>query len=309
MRYSKDRRIIEISHPDRILFPEISFTKADLADYYDRISTWLLPHIKDRALTLERYPGGIYTDGFMQQQAADSFPAIVKRTALKKKSGGTICHVVCTSRSCLQFLANQGCITLHRWLSRLHSPKKPDRLVFDLDPSSAADFSQVRTASLKLRDFLAELGLSSYVMTTGSSGLHVIVPVLRDYQTEAVYRFAQEVASILTQRYKQSLTSEQRRSKRQGRLYLDTSRNNYGQTAVAPYSIRAHASAPVATPLNWTELDRPGLHSKSYCAANIFRRLAQKDDPWKAIGKRAQSLRKPMQILKTLTADSSDSNA
>jgi bifunctional non-homologous end joining protein LigD len=302
MKIKTGRRIVEISHPDKIMFPDIELTKFDLAVYYQKIAGWLLPYSRGRALTLERCPDGINGGCFMQQEATATFPGYVGRATLKRKNGGELEHVTCDNVAALVYLVNQGVVTIHPWLSRVDTPARPDRMIFDLDPPGD-DFDPVVRAAALLKELLDGIGLVSFPMTTGSKGLHVVIPLDRHADFDTTRGFARDVAALLAARHPGLLTTEQRRNKGQGRLYLDVLRNAYGQTGVAPFSVRAGPGAPVATPLDWQELFDGDLHAKSYTIANIFRRLGQKVDPWKGMARRARSLHGPGKKLDCLLGE------
>lgn len=285
------RRNLEISHADKIMFPQQGYTKEEVVEYYHKISPVLLRHIRDRAVTLQRYPEGIDSDGFVQQEAAEYFDTAVGRASLTHKNGKVIDHVICTKSACLVYLANQGVISLHCWLSRVDMPNSPDRMIFDLDPTESG-FDQVQEAGAHLRELLEELGLKSFVMTTGSKGAHVAVPLQRKGDFERVRKFAADIAVVLSSRYPKRLTMEQRRDKRGRKVYIDVMRNGYGQTGVAPYSLRSVAEAAVATPLDWREFFNLS-DARKYTLKNIFHRLAGKEDPWRGMGRHSVSLKGP----------------
>lgn len=269
---------VKISHPERVVFPEAGVTKGMLVDYYRRIAPRMLPYLAGRPLTLQRFPGGLAEEGFFQQQAPDYFPAFVHRATVAK-ADGEVTHAVCDNAATLVYLANQGVITPHVWLSRVEDLHRPDRIVFDLDPS-ADDFGAVVWAARQVRAILDELGLPAFVMTTGSRGLHVVTPLVPQDDFEAVRAFARGVADVLARRHPEALTVAPRKEARGGRLFLDVLRNTYAHTAVPPYAVRALPEAPVATPLGWHELGRKGLHARRYTVRNLFRRLARGVDPW-----------------------------
>ncbi|MGW5420923.1 non-homologous end-joining DNA ligase [Streptomyces sp. NPDC003943] len=271
------RRTVELARPRKVLFPDDGITKADLADYYRQVAGRMLPHLRGRPLMLERHPDGIDDSGFMQKDIPGHFPDWVAHAELPKEDG-TVDYVLCEDTASLVYLAGQACVTPHRWLSRADRPDHPDRLVLDLDPADGEDFATVRRAARRLRALLDELGLPSQVMTTGSRGLHVVVPLLRRDTFDEVRAFGRELAGLLAARYPDELTTEVRRRARRGRLYLDVQRNGYGQTAVAPYAVRARPGAPVAAPLDWAELDDPGLTARRWTLADAGR-LADRA-PW-----------------------------
>lgn len=282
------RREIDIPNLDKVLFPDAGITKRDLVDYYRRIAGTMLPHIRNRPLTLHRFPDGIDAKGFYQQNVSDYFPDWIARVRLAKE-GGEVEHCMCNDAATLVYLAGQACITPHAWLARAGNPRHPDRMIFDLDPPGG-DFTLVRFAAHTIRKVLEDIGLGGFVMTTGSRGLHVMVPLDAGTDFDAVRDFARRVAWVAAARAPQRLTTEQRKDKRGGRLYLDIMRNAYGQTAVAPYAVRAKPGAPVATPLEWDELGNARLRANSYRINNIFARLARRQDPWRGIGRRAVAI-------------------
>jgi bifunctional non-homologous end joining protein LigD len=211
-----------------------------------------------------------------------------------------ITHVMINNAATLVYLANQGMITPHIWLSRIDKPNRPDRLIFDLDPSGESG-AWVREAAVTVHDLLESLGLTSFVMTTGSAGFHVVVPLDRRQDFEAVRDFAQEVAAVLAQREPDRFTVEHRKNQRGDRIYVDTLRNTYAHTAVAPYAVRARPGASVATPIRWNEMYRPEITPQRYTPHNIFKRLGMTSrDPWHDIEEHRQSLSAARNRLKTL---------
>jgi bifunctional non-homologous end joining protein LigD len=206
-----------------------------------------------------------------------------------KGKGETQSQVVCNDAATLVYLANQACITTHIWLSQVDKLDYPDKMIFDLDPPGE-DFEPVRFAAIVLKEILDEVELKSFVMTTGSRGLHVVVPLDRTADFETSRAFARDLVGVLADREPDRLTTEVRKDQRKGRLFLDYLRNSYAQTSVPPYTLRAIADAPVATPIDWDRLEDPDLDSQTYNIQNIFRRLGQMEDPWKDIFSHAQSL-------------------
>ena len=234
---------VEVTHPDRVLFPDPSakkgITKRDLVDYYGEVADTMLPLLRGRALSVQRFPRGIGEQGFVQQDFADSLPDWMSGVEVAKE-GGTVVHPLAERREGLRWLANQNCITLHIWQSRRDRLHNPDRLVFDLDPSDT-DFAVVRATARATAGVLDDLGLACYVQTTGSRGLHVVAPVRPDTDFDTARQFARDVAEVVAADDAKHRTVEVRKDKRGGRVYLDVMRNAYAQTAVAPYSVRARA--------------------------------------------------------------------
>lgn len=245
--------------------------------YYEAVGPTMVRYTRNRPAMLQRFPDGITGQGFFQKEISDWFPDWIPRATVPKR-GGKVTQVLVNDAATLVYLATQGCITPHIWLSRIDRPDNPDRLIFDLDPPRG--FEQAREAARLVRELLGELGLASLLMTTGGRGLHLIVPLDRAAEFAAVRAFARQAATLLAQRHPSLLTVESRIASRRGRLYLDTTRNAYAQTGVAPYAVRAQPGAPVATPLAWEELDDRQLDSRTYTIRNVLDRLEQ-PDPWR----------------------------
>jgi bifunctional non-homologous end joining protein LigD len=248
----------------------------------------MLPHLQGRAIAMERYPDGIDSQRIFQKNAPAYYPEWVKTVSLPKKDG-VVRHVVCDDAATLVYLANQAVITPHTWLSRIDKPNHPDQMIFDLDPSEG-DFKAVRDAAKMLREQLMKRGLTSFVKTTGSRGLHVLVPLNRRADFDEVRAFARQVADDLAQSDPKRLTTEALKSKRQGRIFVDTARNGYAQTAAPAYAVRPRDGAPVAAPLRWNELDSRRLQPDLYNMRSIFDRLKDMGDPWKDLMRHPQTL-------------------
>jgi bifunctional non-homologous end joining protein LigD len=293
--------MIEVTHPDRLLFPDEGITKGDVVDYYRRVAPVMVPHLRNRPLMLERYRDGIDHGGFYQKEAAEHFPASIRRVEVPK-AGGVVHHPVVDSEDGLVYLANQGCLTFHCWTAPADALRRPDRVVFDLDPPAAhGAFTTVRATALRLRDLFQRLGLVPFVQTTGSRGLHVVAPLESGPDHDEVLAFAGAVAGVLAASDPERLTTEFRKAKRGERIYLDIARNGYAQTVVAPYSLRARPGAPLATPLDWDEVRTARLRPDRWTMANIFRRLGAKPDPWKAMGRHARPLDEAWRRLEPLS--------
>lgn len=305
------RRTVRVHRPGKVLFPgsgegagrtehtgrserpdrtdraeQADLTKADLVEYYRSIARHMLPELRGRPLMLERHPDGVGGPRFMQKNIPGTYPDWARRAEMAKK-GGTVTHPVCDDTATLLLLADQASITFHRWLSRVDRPDFPDRLVFDLDPAED-DFEPVRAAALLLGELLDELGLPATLMTTGSKGLHVIVRLDRATGFDEVRGFATDAARALAARAPDRLTTEQRTDARGGRLYLDVQRNAYAQTAVAPFSVRPRAGAPVATPISWDQLKDPALTARRWTVANVLEQARTR--PWSDVPARGRAL-------------------
>ena len=280
------RYSFEISNEDKVLFPKSGITKGELIDYYQQIADIMVPYVKNRAISMVRYPNGIDHEGFFQKDAGSYFPAWIKTFPLKKQDGGITNYVVINNNATLVYLANQACITPHIWLSRIDKINLPDRLIFDLDPSEN-DFSNVQKAALILKEVFAKFNITTFVMTTGQAGLHVVIPLKRKYDFDWVRNFAQDVGRYVIRLYPELFTLEIRKEKRGRRIFLDTLRNAFGQTGVAPYAVRPKENAPVAAPLHWNEVSDPTWRSNKYTIRTIFKRIAKIGDPWEDIEKHA----------------------
>ncbi len=296
-------RTVPLSNPDKELFPEDGITKAELVDYYRSVARPMLTHLKGRPVVMERYPDGYRGKSFYHKDAPDYFPDWI-RTVRVPKEGGSVTMVVCDDTATLAYLANQACVTPHPWLSPADCLDCPDRIVFDLDPPEADDdgFETVRWGARQLGDLLIELGLRPALMTTGSRGLHLVVLLDRRTDFDTARGFARRVADVLAARHDDRLTTEPRKNKRHGRLYLDTQRNAYAQTSVAPYAVRARPHAPVATPLEWAELDDPGLGPRRWTLRTLPERLDELADPWKGLSRCRRSLTEAERRLDALTS-------
>jgi bifunctional non-homologous end joining protein LigD len=284
-----DGRTVELSNTGKVLFPDLRITKGDLVEYYRRVADTMLPHLRGRPVSMQRYPDGIDGKRFFQKDAPDYFPDWIRFEEVAKE-GGTVRHVVCDDAATLVYLANQACITPHVWLSRTEHLERPDRMIIDLDPPEASKKGPgpARRAARTVRDRLRELGFEPFLTTTGSRGFHVVVPLEPEAGFDEVRAFAQALARKLAARQPDRLTVETRKDKRGDRVFLDYLRNGYAQTAVPPYAVRARPGAPVATPVSWDELS--GLDPRRYTVKNLFKRLGQKADPWAGIDRHRKPL-------------------
>ncbi len=274
-------REVEISSADKVMFPDDGITKLDLARYYAQIAPIALPHYRGRPVTMQRFPDGIGADGFFQKNVSEYFPDWIERVALPKE-GGTVTHAVIGEAAALVYLADQGCITPHLALARAPAPRKPDRMVFDLDPSDN-DFGKVQEVARAVKDALDARELPSFVAATGSRGLHIVLALDASVDVDRLRPFARGLAEEVAAAHPALATTEQRKAKRGDRVLIDTFRTAYAQTAVAPYAVRARAGAPVATPLRWEEALAADMAPDRYTIASIFRRLGQIEDPWAGI--------------------------
>lgn len=287
---------IEVARPDKVLFPDDGITKLNLVDHYARMAEVMLPYVQHRPLTLQRFPDGIGESGFYEKKAPAHLPAWIRRVRVDT-AGGSQEQVSCDDRATLAQLAEQACLTPHMWLSTVDHLDRPDQIVFDLDPS-APGVAKVQHAAHAVGALLDELGLTSYVKTTGSRGFHVHVPLRVGPDFDRVRAFAREVAHAAVERDPGRLTIEQRKRRRGDRVFVDVLRNGYGQTTVPPYAIRARAGAPVATPLSWSEVGSTA--PDRYRMSSVRRRLGQRTDPWRGFARHRQVLETAMDRLESL---------
>jgi bifunctional non-homologous end joining protein LigD len=272
-------RTVQVSSVAKPFFPDAGLTKGDLLAYYRDVAETMLPHLAGRPLNLQRFPNGVGGHGFWQQGAADHFPDWVRTVTVERRGrGGTVDHVVCEDAATVVYLANLATVTFHAWTSTVDHLARPDLVILDLDPDPDQGLEVVRAAARAVRAAGEELGLVPFVQTSGSRGYHVVMPLVPGPDVEVVRDFAAELAALVAARDPGRLSVEWRKKKRHGRLLLDTARNGYAQTVVAPYSVRPRPEAPVATPIDWSELGR--VEPRTYTMANLRRRLARKPDPW-----------------------------
>ena len=280
---------VTLSHPDKVLFPDDGITKGDLAEYHREVAEWMLPHVRARPVSMQRFPDGIESKGFFHKDIPDYFPRWIKRVEVPKAKG-TVTHVVASNVDTLVYLVNQNTITPHVWLSRADRVWQPDRMVVDLDPAPESDFSAVRRAARATGELLRELGFTPFAQVTGSKGIHVWTPLRRRSRHDEVRAFAGQIGAVLARRHPNELTTEWRKEKRDGRILVDTARNTYAQTAIPPYAVRPRPGAPVATPIEWDELSDSKLRPDRWNVKNVLRRLNAKGDPWADIASYARGI-------------------
>src|SRR5437016_8895703 len=273
-----------ITHPEKVLFPDDGITKGELASYYEAIAPVMVPHIRGRPVTMERYHRGIGMPGFFQKDVSKGFPDWLKRVEVPKK-GGTVHHPLVIDARSLVWLANQNSITPHVWTSRVPNLYQPDICVFDLDP--LVDDPQVlRAAALALRDLLHEIGLKSWVKTSGSKGFHIVAPLAAKADFGEVASFAHAVGKLLVARDSEHLTQEFSKADRGGRILVDTARNGYSATFAAAYAVRAKPGAPVSAPCTWDELERGLAVPRAFTLRTMAGRMAEAGDLWRDMATR-----------------------
>lgn len=289
-----------ITHPDKVLFPDDGITKGELAAYYQAVAPVMLPHLRRRPITMERFPAGIGEPGFLQKDVSRGFPRWLQRVEVAKK-GGVVHHPLAGDVRSLLWLANQNSITPHVWTSRAPNLDRPDLCVFDLDPSQ--DEPEVlRSAALALRDLLDSLGLPSWVKTSGSKGFHIVLPLDAKAGFGEVARFADRVGHLLVARDPAHLTQAFSKADRRGRILVDTGRNARGATMAAVYSVRARPGAPVSAPCTWEEVERGKVGPRSFTLRTMADRLAAVGDLWAGLARRRRSLTRAAARLERMLA-------
>lgn len=290
---------IAVSHPDKVFWPKEGYTKLDLIEYYNAIFPKLSPYVKDRMLSLERCPDGMQGECFFQKEEPESMPpgTPTKRIAHATDAGKFTDYVVGGSLITQLTLADLGCIAVHVMASRASSPRHPDWICFDIDPESGK-FEDAARAGLHVKAALDILKLVSYPKTSGSRGMHVLVPIRTGPDADEVLAFAEAFGARLAAAHPDELTVEHSVAARRGRVYLDPFRNGFGQTVVAPYSVRRRDKAPISTPLEWSEV-KPTLIPSDFNMGNFAKRL-KRADPWSDFFENRQSLKGAAQSLNKL---------
>lgn len=274
---------IALTNPDKLLFPEAGITKRQLALYYATAGEWMLPHVRDRPLTLLRCPTGWDHECFYQKKAEDSVSAQISRVEIAGSDGGVSLYMMADSVPAIVALVQMGVLEMHPWGSRAPNLDLPDRIIFDLDPDDAVGWEDLKQAALIVKTLLENIGLAPFLKTTGGKGLHVVVPIEPGAGWEQVKGFTKAAAEFLERTFPDRFTSKLLKVSRRGKIFIDYLRNGEGATAVAAYSTRARANAPVSAPVAWGELARD-LRFAHFNAVNMPKRLAKmKIDPWHGI--------------------------
>jgi bifunctional non-homologous end joining protein LigD len=272
-----------ITHPEKVLFPDDGITKGELAAYYDDVAPVMLPHLRRRPITMERFPGGIGQQGFIQKDVSKGFPAWLKRVETPKK-GGVVNYPLAGDRRSLQWLANQNAVTLHVWTSRTPRLEHPDLCVLDLDPSRDDPATLVETMRT-LKSVIDELGRDSWVKTSGSKGFHVVLQMTARATFETAAALADRIAGLLVERLPGEVTQAFAKADRHGRIYIDTARNRPGATFAAAYTARARPGAPVSAPCTWDEVLGGDVHPQSFTVRTMRARIQSVGDLWQPLGK------------------------
>ncbi|MDQ2664031.1 MAG: non-homologous end-joining DNA ligase [Candidatus Eremiobacteraeota bacterium] len=296
-------RTIALSNPDKVLWPRDGYTKGDLVAYYRTVAKWILPHLQDRPLTLQRYPDGIDGPSFFEKQAPKAAPSWARTISIPSSGGkrSHIAYLVCDDEATLAFVANLASIVLHVWTSRAQELDNPDYVLFDLDPWEGCTLKTLAAVALQVRETIESIGLKPLVKTSGSSGLHVVIPLVPEYDYEPIKVFAEVIARQVAQAVPELTTLERMTAKRKkGTVYLDYVQVGQGKTLVPPYAVRAVDGACVSMPLDWSEVEalarkrsgQPEDASAPWTIKTAPVRLAKRGDPWSGKGWKPARLEK-----------------
>jgi bifunctional non-homologous end joining protein LigD len=277
------QRSVDLTNLDKVFWPKAGYTKRDLLRYYTDVSSVLLPHVRDRAMVMKRYPNGIHGKWFFMKRTPPAHPAWLETCAIRHKAAGVIDFPMTQDLAALLWVVNLGCIDLNPWYARCDDTDRPDYLHFDLDPGPGASFARVRETALVLREALAAMGMRPLAKTSGSSGMHVYVPIVRGPVQHEVWRFAKRMAQEMERRYPRLVTAEYRIAKRPpGRVLVDYNQNAWGRTLASVYSVRPTERATVSTPVTWREVER-GVEIEDFRLDNVPARVRRIGDLWRPL--------------------------
>jgi bifunctional non-homologous end joining protein LigD len=276
-------RVVELTNLGKTYWPEAGHTKRALLQYYADVSGALLPHLRDRAMVMKRYPNGIHGKWFFMKRTPPSHPAWLQTCEIMHKSANLIAFPMVQDLASLLWVVNLGCIDLNQWYARCDDTDRPDYLHFDLDPGPGAPFARVREVALVVRDALETMGMRPLVKTSGASGMHVYIPIVPGPRQKAVWRFAKALAGRLERRHPKLITAEYRVAKRpRGRVLVDYNQNAWGRTLASVYSVRPTVDATVSTPVTWQEVER-GIEIADFRLDNVPARVRRRGDLWKPL--------------------------
>jgi bifunctional non-homologous end joining protein LigD len=289
--------LLKLTNQEKVYWPKEGFTKGDVLAYYNSISKYLLPYLKDRPQSLKRNPNGIVDKGFFHKDAGDKAPEWVEHVKLYSESTKKdVDYIVCNNKATLLYLNNLGCIEINPWNSRLNHLDQPDYLVIDLDPGDNNTFNEVIETARVVKDVFDKAEAACYCKTSGASGLHIYVPLHAAYDYNQVRSFAEVIATLTQAQLPQLTTLERALSKRNGRIYVDYLQNSRGQTLASVYSLRPIPQASVSTPLDWKEV-KPGLHPSQFNIQTITKRVNKTGDLFRGVLKEKLNLRRALKNL------------
>jgi bifunctional non-homologous end joining protein LigD len=279
------KRRVTLTNVNKVFFPQTGATKGDLLEYYANVAPYLLPHVKDRAMVMKRYPHGAQGDFFFMKRVPQPHPEWLQTCRIDHRSGNVIDFPMASDLAALLWIVNLGCIDLNQWYATCDDIDRPDYLHFDLDPGSAP-FDRVRETALLVRDGLAAFGMKSYAKTSGSKGIHVYVPIVRGPLQKQVWTFAKAFAVAIAHHEPGLMTAEYRKEKRPpGRVLVDYNQNRWGSTLASVYSARPTPAASVSAPVTWEEVER-GIEIDDFRIDNMMDRIASAGDLWKPLAEK-----------------------
>jgi bifunctional non-homologous end joining protein LigD len=292
-----DGRTLKFTNLKKVFYPDEGYTKRDVLNYYDAVSSLILPHLKDRPLSLKRYPNGIKEEFFFQKNTPETVAPWLRTEMIDSEHNGRpINYVFAGDRASLLYLVNLGCIDQNPWMSRSQSLDNPDFVLIDLDPQECP-FEMIVDAALLVKELLDRIGLTGYPKTTGGDGMHIYIPIEPVYSYEEARTFAEVLARLVIAQKPQMFTTPRSVSKRQrNRVYFDYLQIGKSKTIAAPYVLRAYAGAPVATPLEWREVNH-SLHPRQFNITNAVERFAEKGDLFEGVLKKPQRLEAALEKL------------
>lgn len=289
--------IVNLTNIDKLFWPKDGYRKIDVINYYDEISRYILPYLKNRPLNLKRNPDGILNEGFYHKDAGEKVPPFVDVFKQKSESSNkTIDYIVCNNKATLLYLANLGCIELNPWSSTTKAPDHPDWAVIDIDPSPSNHFQQVVKVALEVKKVLDKAKVCSCCKTSGATGMHIYIPLKKKYETTTVKEFAKVVATLVQQNIPALTTLERTVNKRNGKIYIDYLQNNKGQTLACPYSLRPVPGAFVSAPLDWEEVNEE-LTPAAFNIQSMQERIKEKGDLFAAVLGKGASIEKAIRFL------------
>ncbi len=289
---------VTLTNRHKIFWPDEGYTKGDVIDYYDKMADYILPHLKDRPLSLKRNPNGIRDEGFYHKDAGENAPDFVDVFKVKRGSDDKIIdYIVCNNKATLLYVANLGCIEINPWNSTTKKPENPSWMVIDIDPSSKNKFTEVVDVALATKMILDKAGVTSYCKTSGSSGLHVYVPMKNKYDYKTVKEFAHIVATLVQEQLPKTTSLERSLKKRGNKIYIDYLQNNQGQTLASIYSLRPKEGATASAALDWKEVNHK-LHPSQFTIENMPARLEKKGDLFLPVINESTNIPKALKALK-----------
>ncbi|HJS53397.1 MAG TPA: non-homologous end-joining DNA ligase [Chitinophagaceae bacterium] len=291
------RHVVTLSNRQKVYWPDEGFTKGDVLDYYDKMTDYILPHLKGRPLSLKRNPNGIRDAGFYHKDAGENAPSYVDVFKVKSESNNKIIdYIVCNNKATLLYVANLGCIEINPWNSTIKKPGHPTWMVIDIDPSDKNKFTEVVDTALAVKMVFDKAGIRSYCKTSGASGLHVYIPLKSKYDYVTVRDFAHIIASLVQEQLPEITTLERSLSKRGPKIYVDYLQNSAGQTLASVYSLRPIAGASVSAPLEWKEVNHQ-LNPRQFTMQSIFPRIKKKGDLFLPVLNESNSIEKALKAL------------